>query len=324
MSIEPSRIPAVPAAQNGGPAGARLRPVEDPEATEAARLADLSPVLLATADARGCLTFVNAAWERMLGWPADELTGRHWLSLAHPEERATLGVQLDHARATLQRPAEFEARVATRDGRWRWTQWTFRFEQDRWYGAGQDSTERRRAARELEDSQTRLAEAQRIAGLGSFELDLATGRLWWSDEHYRLYGVSPGTFDPTAENAMSMLHPDDSERVHSTFARHVAGETFEESIEYRIVRPDGEERALLVRGHTLFDEEGKPSHILGTAQDVTDRRRAEVAIAANEQRFRALVEQVPAIVYTAGMGANASWEYVSPQVETLLGYTPEE
>ena len=74
----------------------------------------------------------------------------------------------------------------------------------------------------------------------------------------------------------------------------------------------------------MQDETGAIVRLIGTAQDVTDRRLAERRLAQREAQLRALVEQVPAIVYTAGLGPDAQWDYVSPQIETLLGYTPEE
>jgi PAS domain S-box-containing protein len=280
-------------------------------ASEAERLADLGSVLLATADADLRLIFLNRAWERVLGWLPEELGGTSLIDLVHTEDRHVL------VRAVAESgPMElrFDCRVSARDGQWRWMSWELRYEDGRWCGAAQDMTERRE----------RFADAQRVAALGSFEVDVATGSMWWSDEMYAIYGVEPTSFEPTMEAVMVLIHPDDRPRVSASHASVLDGVAPEQIFDLRIVRPDGQCRELHSRSRPVRDEAGAIVRMIGTAQDVTERRTAERRLAAREAQLRALVEQVPAIVYTAGLGPNAPWDYVSPQIETLLGYTAEE
>jgi PAS domain S-box-containing protein len=304
------------------PGAGRRRGVPVP--SEAERLAEVSSVLLASADAELRFTFLNGAWERLLGWLPEELAGSHALELVHPDDFEQTAAAFVAAREHGGAELDIEVRVATRDGRWRWMSWKVRFENGRWYGAGQDTTERRAQERELAASRERLAEAQRIAEVGAFELDVQRGELWWSDEHYRIHGLSPETYRPSVETGMRFIHPDDIERVRAAWVGVAGSGVDEGEIEYRIVRPDGVVRDVAVRATIAFDGDGQPARIAGTCQDVTDRHRAERALATREAQLRAVVEQVPAIVYTAGLGSNAPWEFVSPQIEALLGYSAEE
>jgi PAS domain S-box-containing protein len=282
-----------------------------PSSSEAERLADLGSVLLATADADLRLIFLNRAWERMLGWLPEELGGTSLIDLVHPEDRHPLVRAVAEAGPMELR---FDCRVSTREGDWRWMSWELRYEDGRWCGAAQDKA----------DHSERLADAQRVAGIGSFDFDLATGSIWWSDQMYEIYGLDPARFDPTLEAVMAFIHPDDRPLVSAAHARMLDGVGQEEALDVRIVRHDGEIREQHSRYRPVRDETGAIVRVIGTAQDVTEHRTAERRLAAREAQLRTLVEQVPAIVYTAGLGPNAPWDYVSPQIETLLGYTAEE
>jgi PAS domain S-box-containing protein len=315
--MEPSRTNVTPLRGAGRRRGAALP-------SEAERLAEISSVLLASADADLRFIFLNGAWERILGWLPEELAGSPILSLLHADDLDETARAFDAARGEGHAEVDLEVRVATRHGQWRWMAWKFRFESGRWYGAGQDTTERRAQERELATSRERLSEVQHIAGIGGFELDVPRRRIWWSEETYRIHGLTPETYEPTLEGNAGLIHPDDIDRVQTRWRELVAGTRSEGSIEYRIVRPDGAVRDLSIHADVTSDTAGMPVRLAGTFQDVTERRRAERALQAQESKLRALVEQVPAIVYTASFGADAQWDYVSPQIENLLGYGADE
>jgi len=133
-----------------------------------------------------------------------------------------------------------------------------------------------RSERELARREAQLAEAQRLAHVGSWEWDIATGRLTWSDELYRIYGLEPQAIPATFEAFLEHVHPDDAVRVR---AINEAAVRADEPFEYqaRIQRPDGEMRQYYSRGAILRDAAGRPSHVVGVVQDITDRTRAEEA-----------------------------------------------
>jgi PAS domain S-box-containing protein len=282
-----------------------------PVPSEAERIANLSPVLLASTDEDLRFIHLTGAWERTLGWQPEDLAGSRLVDLVHAEDRhLVVGARSRNGNAEV----SLECRMGTRDGRWRWMSMVLRWDDGRWLFAARDTTERHE----------RLAEAQRVAGIGSFDMDASTGAMWWSDHLYAIYGVDRHAFEPTLEAVMALIHPEDRARVSAAHARVVGGLADEDAIDVRILRPDGQVREVHARSRPVLDEGRAIVRVVGTAQDVTERRLAERRLAQREAQLRALVEQVPAIVYTAGLGPDAPWDYVSPQIETLLGYTPEE
>jgi PAS domain S-box-containing protein len=121
----------------------------------------------------------------------------------------------------------------------------------------------------LKRSQRYLAEAQRLAQLGSWEWDIATGELLWSDETYRIYGYEPHSVDPSYEFFIGHLHPSDREAIKADIQR-----TIEQGIpfrnQHRIVRCDGEERILAAHGELERSDAGQALIMHGAVQDITD------------------------------------------------------
>jgi len=138
---------------------------------------------------------------------------------------------------------------------------------------GASLVERDAAMRELRRAAARLAEAQQLAHLGSWEWDVATDRLTWSDELFRIYGIVPGT-PIDYRTFLARVHPEDRERVRRVVEDAVeAGRPFE--LAHRIVLDDGAERSVVGRGRGVADASGRVVRMVGTAQDVTERRAAE-------------------------------------------------
>lgn len=138
----------------------------------------------------------------------------------------------------------------------------------------QEITERKVVELELRRSRENMARAQSIAALGSFERDLASAKTEWSDEMYRILGLEKGKVVPGYEPILALLHPDDRARFEATsttIGDHMAGGT----LEFRIRRPDGQERIVRRQSNVIFGGDGKPVHFYGSYQDVTERRGAE-------------------------------------------------
>ena len=148
-----------------------------------------------------------------------------------------------------------------------------------------DGLEQRVTARteELSRVRDRLAEAQRVASIGSWEWDIAANTIWWSDELFRLFRV-PRSERRTYEQYLDLLPPDERTRVSSIVGKAVAdGRPF--SFEHRLVWPDGSVRTIHSEGHVIVDADGRPLRLVGTGHDITDRRMAE------DERLRRLSEQ---------------------------------
>jgi PAS domain S-box-containing protein len=137
----------------------------------------------------------------------------------------------------------------------------------------QEVTERARVTEALARSETRLREAEKMVGVGSFELDLATAAVTYSDGFRRLLAV-PAEAELDLAAYMQLVHPEDRDRVAKVIADTVdtGGSA---TCEYRIVRADGVVRTLLVRGAIIPNPDGRPALLRGAAHDVTEERAAE-------------------------------------------------
>jgi diguanylate cyclase (GGDEF)-like protein/PAS domain S-box-containing protein len=130
------------------------------------------------------------------------------------------------------------------------------------------------ASREIQLNRERLEEAQRIAHIGSWEWDIASGELSWSDEVYRIFGYRPQEFEATYEAFLQTIHPADRRYVEQAVQQTLdSGEPYE--LEHRILRIDGEERIVREQGEVYYDEKRQPLRMLGTVHDITQRKKAE-------------------------------------------------
>lgn len=145
-------------------------------------------------------------------------------------------------------------------------------------------SERNQAMNALEQSQARYSEAQRIAQLGHWELDFATKRLDWSDEVYRIFEIDPQKQSASYELLLNSIHPEDRLFMEQAYSQSVQdGKPFDTT--HRLLMKDGAIKFLWERCETYYDESGQPLRSLGTVMDITERRRAEEALAESEERL---------------------------------------
>ena len=137
-----------------------------------------------------------------------------------------------------------------------------------------DNTPIMEAAEKIRLVNTRLTEAQRLAHIGDWEWDIANDKITWSDELYRIFGLTPAELEPTFDNYLAYMHPDDKDLVSQTVLDAYANlQPFH--FYHRIVRPDGTIRFLHGHGEVNADGNGRPLSMAGTAQDVTELKQAE-------------------------------------------------
>jgi diguanylate cyclase (GGDEF)-like protein/PAS domain S-box-containing protein len=134
------------------------------------------------------------------------------------------------------------------------------------------------ALERLAESEHALAEAQRLARIGSWEWDVTDDRVTWSDELFRIYGIDPDTFDARYANYLEHIHPDDREPVRQEIDRALR-EAGPFRFEHRVIRPDGELRTVDGRGRAVVGANGRVERMVGTTQDVTEQRAAEQRLA---------------------------------------------
>ncbi|MHA1806536.1 MAG: PAS domain S-box protein [Candidatus Thorarchaeota archaeon] len=184
-----------------------------------------------------------------------------------------------------------------------------------------DITERKQAEEKIRKSEASLAEAQRIAGLGSWEVDRVKNELVWSDEVYRIFGCTQHEFPVSHEKFMSFVHPDDQEHIQRAIDEAVY-EDKPYSIDHRIILLDGSERIVHEEAEVTRDETGRAIRMVGTIHDITNRMRAEEALKESETKFRMLFESAPvAIVLT---DHNGNFIAANEWMETISGYSKKE
>jgi PAS domain S-box-containing protein len=175
------------------------------------------------------------------------------------------------------------------------------------------------------DGAERLAtvanEAEALARIGHWRLDIPTGVLEWSAGFSRIYGLGDDV-EVTLDLVLQMAHPEDGAVAAANFERALAGEESGETLVVRIVRTDGEVRYLKTNMALQRDADGQAFAVLGTIADVTEVTLAEMAVAESEARFRNLASNAPDII--AESDAHGCLTYVSPVCENITGYRPED
>jgi len=160
-----------------------------------------------------------------------------------------------------------------------------------------------------------LAEAQHLAQLGSWNWDVDTGKITWSDEMYRIFGVSKETFELSPDNCRKQIYPEDLESVRAAI-RECAARGTPFHIELRIELPDGSLRAAAARGHPSTNNNGCITRVFGTVQDITDAKQAEASLREAEERYRKVVELSPDAILVQ---QDEVFAYVNPAAVALLG-----
>jgi signal transduction histidine kinase len=141
----------------------------------------------------------------------------------------------------------------------------------------EEIAERKAAENRLQEKDLRLTEAQEVARLGSWEWTLVGNRIAWSDEVYRIYALMPARFGGGFDDFVASAHPDDRPALREGLEGALRKRE-PLDVDYRIMRPDGTVRHLHARGKVVLDDAGRPVRVVGTLQDVTERKQADQAI----------------------------------------------
>src|SRR6266478_4939252 len=239
---------------------------------------DASPVGIVLFGLDQTVQRCNPAFERLVGWTADEIVG-HRLPLPESTEQrwTSLVAQLNRG----ERPSGLEIRIMREDGSEFDAAVTCApFTDERGRPAGfvaniEYITDRKRAEEALRRSETYLAEAQRLSHTGSWARDMATNEYTHSsDEYARLFGFDPQRDRPPRDDFLQRIHPEDRGR-HDDIIAKAARERMDYAVDYRVVLPDGTMKCLHVVGHPVCSGSGDLVQLVGTAMDVTERKRAE-------------------------------------------------
>jgi len=281
-------------------------------------------IAICTTDLVGRFTMVNKQMCITFGYTEEEFLGMSVEDITHPEDLEVTLRFIRQAASGKVGHGRFVKRYVHKDGRTIWGELSSSTLQDA-QGTPQyfvtfihDITERKLAEEALKTSHDSLAEAQRIAHVGNWDWDIESNELNWSDEVYRIFGLSRQEFGATYEAFLDYVHADDRESV-----KQAVEEAFRESTPYsiyhRIVRPDGSERIVHERAVVTFTKTGQPTRIAGTVQDVTEQKQAEQELREAFQKIDQLRERLQEenVYLREETGSNRGYKDIVGQSEVL-------
>ena len=245
---------------------------------------------------------------RRFGYAPDELLSGEvsYRDLILPEDRARRDAEVRPSPEPGADKYTQEYRIAARSGEIRWVEdrnIVFRDSEGRVTHVQStivDITERKRMETALRDSEANLNAAQQLAHVGSWRWDLRAETFTLSDETLRIHGLPPGAPPADAQVLLqSLVHPEDRERLNGIMEDILAGGEGRD-VTFRITRTDGEVRWLATTGHRVLEhgEDGRPTVLMGTVQDVTEQQIAQVALQQSEEKYRAVVESAGEAICT--------------------------
>jgi PAS domain S-box-containing protein len=242
--------------------------------------ASLDP--LVTISPEGKITDVNAATEKVTGKGRDELIGTDFSDYFTEPDKARAGYRKVFLEGSV---VDYPLAIRHRDGHV--TDVLYNASVYRSgaggvlgvFAAARDVTARKRAEEQLRESEASLAEAQRMAHLGNWNLDLVNDVLTWSAEIYRIFEIDPEKFGATYEAFLAAIHPDDRDMVNAAYAESLKTRA-PYDIVHRLLMKDGRVKYVNERCVTYFSEDGRPLRSIGTVHDITERKLAEDEIRA--------------------------------------------
>ena len=261
---------------------------------------DTIPAVVWVALPDGSNTYVNSRFVEYSGLAPAQTAGSGWRAAAHPDDLQTHeGKWL--ASVASGESHESEVRFRRADGQYRWhldRGLPWRAEDGtiiKWYGVVTDIEDRKRVEEALRRNEHCLAEAQRLSHVGSVGMEVATKRIFWSEESARIYGYAPGT-EPTPELILQRVHPEDVGLVKAAIERAgLGGDDFDYA--HRLLMPDGSIKHIYNLAHCYRDEAGN-AEVLGAIMDTTERKVAEETI----RRSEAYLAEAQRLSHTGSFG----------------------
>ncbi|MBU1775797.1 MAG: PAS domain S-box protein, partial [Gammaproteobacteria bacterium] len=266
--------------------------------------------------ADGFLEEVNQAYADLVGYSMQELVGMHISQLEANEKPEDVRAHIEMI--LVKGKDRFETRHRRKDGSLLDLEISVTFDAPnrKFFVFCHDITWRKQASMELLRNQLLLNEAEQLGKFGSWEFNLLSNELRWSDEVYRIFEFDPELISPSYERFLKVIHPDDRAKVDDAYSRSLL-DRLSYGIEHRLLFPDGRIKWLREQCTTAFDPDGKPLRSVGMVQDITEQKRVEGEVRVAAAAF----ETQDAIVIT---DANSRIVRVNNAFTAITGYAAEE
>ena len=213
-------------------------------------------------------TFVNAQWERTLGWSERESLEGSFLKFVHPEDQAATIEQIGRLQQGEQVVA-FAIRCVHRDGSFRWLEWNVQMNGEEFYASARDVSERVAQEQESEKHKRLLEETMRLIHAGYYTINAQTQAMTWSKGMFAVYARAEELGVPSVEDAIACYHPEDRAKV-AAYVRNSIEQQQSLEFEQRLIREDGVKRLVRAVGFPLLDEQGEMVSLFGMLRDLTD------------------------------------------------------
>ena len=288
---------------------------------------DSIPAIVWSALPDGSNSYVNRRWLEYSGLPPEQMAGSGWHAATHPDDLERHSAKW-LASVASGGPLEDEVRFRRADGQYRWHLLRgipLRDEAGKivkWYGVSTDIEDRKRAEEARRSSEAYLAEAQRLAHMGSWVWQVAgKDALHLSDEWYRIYGFDPKQGMPRWEERLQRVHPEDRGKWQETIERAIR-ERSDYDVEFRILLPDGTTKWVQTVGHPVLSAAGELVQFVGSSMDVTERKTREEKIREQEAELRQMLDLTPQ--YLGVLGPDGSPLYANRASLEYLGMSLDE
>ncbi len=290
------------------------------------RAVEQSPTSIIITDTHGVIEYVNPKFTQITGYAAVEAIGSNPRLL---KSGKTSREEYERLWATVSSGQEWQGELCNRkkDGELYWESVTIAPIRNRegavthYVAIKEDISERKKAAEAVLKSEERLNAAQRIAHIGSWELDLLTNVLVWSEEIYRIFEIAPEAFGESYEAFLNAIHPEDREKVNAAYTNSLASR-IPYAVEHRLLFPGGRIKHVQEQCETYYDADGKPIRSLGTVQDVTELKDAEESVRKSEKYVRDITDSLSEGVYVVNSLGNIT--FINSAAEALLGWSERE
>lgn len=248
-----------------------------------------------------------------------------FLNAIHPDDRDMVNQCYTDSLITRE-PYEVVHRLKMTDGRIKYVRerCASYFDVDgkpvRSVGTVQDITELTLAELALKESEQNLKDAQHIAHMGYLDWNTSTNEITWSDETYNIFGV-PRDFSPTLESTVSMVHPQDVEKLQQALGESIS-EKKKYNIDHRMVRPDGNIVHVHAEGKLFFNDDGEVCRMLGTVVDITEQKRAQEELQRSQSLYQSLVDSLPFNIYRIDLDGRVT--FANRKLIDAFGVTADE